>query len=417
MSVDSISLDERLRSSLISPSLRSKERCPLDKLSHHATAIMSIVYSVFSGVFVFLLAYGFSHPLIILGMVFSLLIVSITAVLVLCRCWHEFNHPLPSGFRFVLEKNYPRVICDFLFDNLLTLKELRALLLCLSSGGLDMLPEDCKERVTALDFERVQLACRGVQIPDLETLLLRNCPLYFINKFIQPGSRELPAEEQIEPEIYWMNRLGLSDLNLIAFHPCVWLLAHIVSEEEYTTLLEHARYSTWHRVQDLVQWIHLRMRQSLEDMTEDENRTWLLESLNQAPTAWLLALCKHGVSWAQLQLFRDVDCDLSIFLQAFDRARVSGVLMELILVVSRYIDEENIEHFDPQIALLTLTEWMDYYYRDDQCIYGLHKGVLQFFNKRSRHTLQKCNLSRAHLNYSILNKDTGDRFLKWVDAQ
>ncbi len=58
------------------------------------------------------------------------------------------------------------------------------MLLYLSSGNFDMLPEDCKERVTALDFERLQIACNGVEILDLETLLFRNCPLYFINKFI-----------------------------------------------------------------------------------------------------------------------------------------------------------------------------------------------------------------------------------------
>nr|WP_244201086.1 hypothetical protein [Chlamydia buteonis] len=42
MSVDSIPLDGRLPASLISLSLRSKEHCRLDKLSHHAMAITSI---------------------------------------------------------------------------------------------------------------------------------------------------------------------------------------------------------------------------------------------------------------------------------------------------------------------------------------------------------------------------------------
>ncbi|AFS20760.1 hypothetical protein B598_0681 [Chlamydia psittaci GR9] len=417
MSGDSISLDGRLRSAWISLSLRSKEHCPLDKLSHHAAAITSIVYSVFSGVFVFLLAYGFSHPLIIFGLVLSLCIVGITSVLALRRFLHELHHPLPSGFRRVLEKNYPRVICDLVFDHALNLKELRALLLCMSSGNFDLLPEECKGRVTAGDFERLHIACHGVQIPDLETLLLRNCPLYFINKFIQLGPRELPEAEHMEPEIYWVNRVGLSDVNLTAFHPCVWLLAHIVSQEEYITLLEHARHSTWNSIQDLVNAIRLRMNHSLEGMTEDENFTSLLACLNQAPAAWLLAFCKHGVSWEQLQLFKDVDCDLSLFLHTFDKSRVSGVLMELMLVVCRYIDEENIENFDPKIALLTLTEWMNYYYRDDQRMYGLHKGALQFFNKRSRHMLQQRNLSREHLNYYMLNKDTGDRFLKWIYSE
>ncbi len=80
-----------------------------------------LVYSVFSGVFVFLLAYGFSHPLIILGLVLSLFIVGITAVWVLRRCLHELQHPLPSGFLCLLEKHYPRVICDLVFDNTFTL--------------------------------------------------------------------------------------------------------------------------------------------------------------------------------------------------------------------------------------------------------------------------------------------------------
>ncbi|WP_157850887.1 DUF1389 domain-containing protein [Chlamydia caviae] len=388
-------------------------RCVMDTLRKNALAITGIFCFVCAVSFLSLVIYGFSHPLLVMGLALSLVIVGVTAALALCHAIRELKHPLPSGFRSLIEESYPKIIHDLVFSKTLNFQEFRAVLLGLSSGNFNFPSEDCKNRVESFGLERLQQACEGIQLPELENILLKNCPLCLINKFIHLGPREYPDAERMEPTVYWVNRAGLSDINQTAFHPFVWLLARLISEEEYGMLSQHARNNTWGEVRNFVEELDVRFRTYLENKTIEgfERRgSWLLEDFNKSRTPWLLALCKHGITWKQLQLFKDIECRQLGFLHAFDTSRVGGILMELLLITSPYLDEENPENFDPKIALLTLKEWMHFYHYDSHRVYGFHKGTLEFFNKHSKHNLQKQKLSSSHLHYYLIDPNTGVRY-------
>ncbi|WP_375793185.1 DUF1389 domain-containing protein [Chlamydia sp. 12-01] len=393
----------------------------IGKKTHHAIDTLHKNTLAIAGIFCFIcvvsllsvVIYGFSHPLLVIGLALSLVVVGVTAALALRHTMRELNHPLPSGFRSLIGKAYPKIIHDLVFSKALNLQEFRAVLLGLSSGNFNFPSEDCKNRVKSFGLERLQKACEGIALPNLEKILLKHCPLYFINKFIHLGSREFPEAEHMEPTVYWVNRVGLSDINQTAFHPFVWLLARLISEEEYSVLCQHARNSTWGEVHSLVEELYRRFRMYLENKTIkgfERRGSWLLEDFNKSRASWLLALCKHGITWEQLQLFKNVECRQLSFLHTFDTSRIGGMLMELLLIVSPYIHEENTENFDPKIALLTLKEWMHFYHHDSHRVYGFHKGTLEFFNKHSKHNLQKPKLSSSHLHYYLIDPNTGVRY-------
>ncbi|MEF9520118.1 DUF1389 domain-containing protein [Chlamydia crocodili] len=393
--------------------LGKKTRGVLDTLCKHAITITGIFCLICAVSLLSVVIYGFAHPLLVTGVALSLVIVGIVSALALRYAMRELKHPLPSGFRSLIKETYPQIIYDLVFTKALTFREFRAVVSGLSSGNFHFPSEDCKNRVESFGFERLQKACEGVMLPNLEKILLKNCPLYLINKFIHLGPIEFPEAEHMEPTVYWVNRVGLSDINQTAFHPFVWLLARLTSEEEYNILCQHARDNTWRDVRSLVEALYTRFRMYLENENVkgfERRESWLLEDLNGSRAPWLLALCKHGITWEQLQLFKDIECCQLSFLHTFDTSRVGGILMELLLVVSQYINEENIKDFDPHITLLTLKEWMHFYRHDSHRLYGFHKGVLEFFNKHSKHNLQKPKLSSFHLHYYLMDPNTGVRY-------
>ncbi|XPI21411.1 DUF1389 domain-containing protein [Chlamydia crocodili] len=60
--------------------------------------------------------------------------------------------------------------------------------------------------------------------------------------------KEFPEAANIDPEMYWVSPIGLSDHADIALHPFIWILARVISKEEYETLLHHAQNLCKHGV-------------------------------------------------------------------------------------------------------------------------------------------------------------------------
>ncbi|WP_434694534.1 DUF1389 domain-containing protein [Chlamydia crocodili] len=58
------------------------------------------------------------------------------------------------------------------------------------------------------------MACGEVDLLDLEDLLPIHCPFYLI----QLGPREFPELEELDPPIYSLSRLSLSDSLDTVFH-------------------------------------------------------------------------------------------------------------------------------------------------------------------------------------------------------
>ncbi|WP_434678287.1 DUF1389 domain-containing protein [Chlamydia crocodili] len=292
---------------------------------------------------------------------------------------------------------------------------MRAVILGLSSGTFTFPSIACQEKVERFGLERLQKGCEGIELPDLEKILLKNCPFYFVNKFIQLGPKEFPEAENMDPVLYWVSRTGFSSTCNTVFDPNVWLLANVVTQEEYEMLLIHAKNSTWDQVRETFVRGELRNRIEALIVTADvEHFDTQRESLKLCVGGlgftWLLYLCKHGVCWEQLQLFREIECRHINFISMFDVSSRSMVTTRLIYSIASYIDENK--EFDPFIALITWEEWINEYENNkNNRRWRFFDGTTKFVNKQSKRVL-KYNQVPETPSYSIDSR-TGKRTLDY----
>ncbi|WP_375793183.1 DUF1389 domain-containing protein [Chlamydia sp. 12-01] len=379
----------------------------LDTLYKNSLLISSICCLLLSAVFTTLVAFGIAQPIIITCLVISFILSGILLALILHRCaTRDLRLPIPSGFRYIIRKHFPKVLYDLVVEKGITLQELRVVLSGLHSGCFTFPSDEYREKVEEFGLERLQKACEGIELPDLEELLVKHCPFYFMNKFIQLGSKEFPAAENMPPSIYWFSRMGLSDRLDTVCHPYVWILAQVISQDEYETLLLHAKKGTWFAVKDLVKTVINKIRMEMGNMSLDASWVEIEALFTCIKLPWLLYVCKHGVSWRQLQLFKEIRYDDVTFLNKINRLEGIINLMKLMITIVPYIDE-NRKGFDPYIALLTWDELGEDKKR------ASYDGIVDFLNSRSKNHLTKQIISNIPC-YSY-DPITGDRKSKrWL---
>ncbi|WP_434694518.1 DUF1389 domain-containing protein [Chlamydia crocodili] len=320
----------------------------------------------------------------------------------------DMRHSLPSGFRSVIKKEFPAAVYDLVVQERLTLQELRAVILGLSSGTFTFPSIACQEKVERFGLERLQKGCEGIELPDLEKILLKNCPFYFVNKFIQLGPKEFPEAENMDPEMYWVSPTGLADSPDIALHPFIWILARVISKEEYETLLCHAQNNTWNEVSNLTKEIKSRVKNSLKEY--DVSGLGVKRTSLMVGSPWLLRLCKHGVCWNQLQLFNEVSSQSINLLNAFDYSFRGLNLQRLLFVTSSRLKEDS-QDFDPGIALLTSEEWIKEYEKNrDKDDWKPFNGTIDLLNKRGKKIFIELDNEGLPVVFRYdMNKSTGER--------
>ncbi|CAG9045833.1 hypothetical protein NVRI1_00163 [Chlamydia abortus] len=390
------------------------QTCIADSLRKHALAIGNSVFLALITTFATLMICGLTQPIIILGLVISIILLGVSFGLwIYRRDTFKLKPSIPQGFASIIQHEFPSVIHDFVVRERVSLQELRAVISGLSSGDFVFPSHKCQEKVERFGLERLQAACEGRHLPDLEKLLLKNCPLYFLGKFIDLGSREFPSAEGMEPEVYWVCRTGLSSCLDTAFHHYTWLFARVVSESEYQSLFNHAHHGTWNEAQPIVESIRSRLLGILPHEFVDSfhvDRGWVSCCLTTYPLDWLLFLCKHGVSWEQLQLLQEVECQHMVFLSLFNEENGGMNLSRLMLATYPYIHQEGPE-FDSSLALLTWDEWIhDYEKNKESPTRHCYNQTLSFFNKRSNKGLVE-RRSLSHIPIYSLNRTTGERTL------
>ncbi|AFS28195.1 membrane protein [Chlamydia psittaci NJ1] len=393
---------------------RKAQTCIADSLRKHAFAIANSVFLALITTFATLMICGLTQPLIILGLVISIILLGVSCGLLIYRGDKlKLKPSIPQGFASIIQREFPSVIYDFVVQGKLSLQELRAVISGLSSGNFVFPSHKCQEKVEKFGLKRLQAACQGIDLPDLEKLLLKSCPLYFMGKFIDLGSRELPNAEGMEPEVYWVCRTGLSSCLDTAFHHYPWLFSRVVSESEYQSLLNHAHNNTWNEAQPIVEGIRSRLIAVLPHVFVDSfhvDHSWVSCCLNTYQWDWLLFLCKHGVSWEQLQLLKEVECRDMVFLSLFNEANGGMNLARLMLVTYPYMHQEGSE-FDSSLALLTWDEWIDHYEQNKESpTWHFYDQTLAFLNKSSNRELVE-RLSLSHIPIYSLNRTTGERTL------
>ncbi|MEF9497452.1 DUF1389 domain-containing protein [Chlamydia sp. 04-14] len=393
---------------------RSTTPCITDKLHKCALAVASLVFLALSATFTAFIILGLTHFSIVLGLIISLALSGVMLTS-LYRLYHPCREklPIPSGFLSVIKQEFPQVVYDLTIQERLTLQELRAVISGLSSGTFTFPSEACQVKLERFGLERLQQACADIKLPDLENLLVKHCPLYFIKTFIQIGPREFPEAENLDPEVYWLSRTGLTHRLDTAFHHYIWIFSKVISKSEYETLLDHAQNNTWDQAYPMVEEIRTRLigrvpNESVEYFYVD--RAWLSHCFSQFSLEWLLYLCKHGVSWGQLQLIGQVECRDMIFLSMFNDANGGMNLIELILSIYPHIQEDH-DEFDASITLLTWDEWIDDYEKHKEDFgWRFYDRTITFLNERRGESLIRKEL--PHIPIYSIDSATGTKILE-----
>ncbi|AAP05378.1 DUF1389 domain-containing protein [Chlamydia caviae] len=386
-------------------------RCPVDKLCKNALRVGSVFCLALSMAFAIALICVAAQPALIICLVISLVLTLVLLAISLRRyIRREFGPSLPEGFLSIIKKEFPVSIYELVVQERLTLQELRVVISGLSSGVFTFPSKKCREKLERFGLERLQSACEGIQLPDLEKILLKNCPLYLLSKFIQLGPKEFPESVNLPPEVYWLSRLGLSSSYVVFFNFHNWVLSQVVTKEEYEILLKHAKDSTWDQIKDLTENLRLRVREGVDNyfVEQDGLTKGMLRSLIGG--SWLLYLCKHGVCWEQLQLLKELDCSSVGLMDEFEMSRRRACLMKSYFSISPYANESDVEAFDPHLILFTFREWKkgldSHKYKKDFYIYDCTMALLR---KRSQNTLRECNTNRdiPCLPERNINRETG----------
>ncbi|WP_348664133.1 DUF1389 domain-containing protein [Chlamydia vaughanii] len=194
-------------------------------------------------------------------------------------------------------------------------------------------------------------------VENLDCLLIRYCPFYFVSKFIELGSKESADKENLSPEMYWTSPLGFAEERHSIFDPCVWLLFQVMTKGEYQKLLSHAEGNTWGKAARLIRSLQKRMEDKLENL--DPECQHLFQEVSEvkeriASTRWILHLCKHKPNWYQVELFRQVDISAPSFF--FDYEERVGGLSGMIGAIYPLINEGDIS-CDINLTLLTWKAW------------------------------------------------------------
>ncbi|WP_348662751.1 DUF1389 domain-containing protein [Chlamydia vaughanii] len=263
--------------------------------------------------------------------------------------------PIPGDVLNVIEQAFPKCIRDLCVSQRLKIQEFRQVLQGVGSGDFSSLPADVRGKVDAFGKERLIAGCQNLQLPNLDSVLTKHCPLFFLNKFVQLGSRDIPEAEGLTPEVYWTGRASLLGKEL-AVDACGWLYASVVTQNEHQLLTDNARGHTWDQVQNTVEQVGRRMRDKLGTIDDSLVNKGALRQTLGFPYK-LLSITQHGMSWEQLLLLKEVGIGNCNFLQENEyKGRYGWNLARTMKAVSPYIDEGYEANYDPDIALMTWTK-------------------------------------------------------------
>lgn len=252
---------------------------------------------------------------------------------------------LPKPFLSILRKLYPEAIYNFCVERQVTIWELESVLAALMAGDLNVTSAEARDKVEAFGWQDLQRECPIDRLPDLESVLIQNCPWQFILKFVSLGKKSVPKEMELVPELYW-TQYGENHI----FNHFTWLFSHVVSQEEYEQLLLHVEEERIHSSQEgLLKSLAERMKKLSDTTPSDlskEQKEELKECIVCDPRGLLFYLLRLHVNWEQIQLFKQLSFDCAYIFSLYSFT-VEEVINEL---------REGSPEYDPELALLT---WED----------------------------------------------------------
>ncbi|WP_348662729.1 phage holin family protein [Chlamydia vaughanii] len=329
-------------------------RIVINSLREYAAAIASVALTLISIAIVIAVACGGTHPAVILVAVAGIAIAGVLGYFALSSLASREKSPIPELFLEEIKGEYGEVIYTFIVLEKLTIQELRSVMAWCASQYTSELKESARAKLEHYGLEKIKnVVDQQRPLYPFEDFLIRICPFYFVQRFIELGDPRVPAERDMTPVDYWTASLGFSESAYTVFDTRSWMFAKVVTKDEYLQLRRFMRNGTWEQAGELVLTIQRRMLKMLQKV----NDTDLFEqngdpSENIKDSGWFYRFLSHKISWKQVQLFQKVDIVSMGVLegQSFD------VYIE---EVYPYLDEEDEESYDHSIALTCVSDLFD----------------------------------------------------------
>ncbi|QVE49070.1 DUF1389 domain-containing protein [Chlamydia crocodili] len=318
---------------------------------------------------------------------------------------------MPEGFKEVLKENYPHAFCDFIQKNQLTIQETRLLLHSLDEAGEDQdiyfhkylgtFPKKLKIALNKYGISKFIGDLQQREFISLDTVLTRNCPIYWLKKFIEIApkfpTRELTNPSREEIASYWLGKVGGCRNAQTIFLKNTYLIAQKISREDFDTCCLYVRNEDWeneeleaikHRISETCLEVG---RGGDEDVGIDVTR--FFKGIQNS----LLELCIHGVSWEQLCLIKSLDFENWDLLCALDGNK-QGVRKFAVPCLGEVSDEKH-HLYEPLISLLTWKDFDDLGLKKESIFMGEIRNpenrLLKYFSRQSRY----------HISIDLFNQE------------
>ncbi|WP_375793426.1 DUF1389 domain-containing protein [Chlamydia sp. 12-01] len=276
---------------------------------------------------------------------------------------------IPQGIKEIFKEEYLPTFHDFIEKNKLTIQEIRVLLDALRnsrrSGDVsfhkytEVFPKKLKTALNKYGISRFLEGMEQSDLIDLDSVLIKNCPLYWLKKFIQAApefpTKELVGQSYDEIASYWLGRSGCCKNAETIFSENTHLIAKEISREDFELVSLHIQNNNWkneeldsvkHKISEACLEIK---KQHLEGNAVIDVAGFLKGIENS-----LLELCVHGVSWEQLCLINSMDFEDWNLLCALDENK-QGVRRFAVPCLGDISDEKH-HLYEPMISLMT---WQD----------------------------------------------------------
>ncbi|WP_348662721.1 DUF1389 domain-containing protein [Chlamydia vaughanii] len=317
----------------------------LEGVQKHAYAIASVALIIIATVVTAIVACGIVHPAVIAVAVVGILAAGIAGYFAVSSICPDAKTPIPKGFLEEIRYCYGDVMYNFIVKKGVTIHELRVVMRWVNSGFSTQLRGSAKIKAESFGLNKLKNDARKEYRPLFDDFLVQNCPAYLMRRFVALGDPQLPQEKGMSPERYWTSPLGFVDDTYTAFDTRTWLLAQVMTKEEYTLLSEFTKNGLWHQTTAVISDLQTRMLNRLEHVP-----TWQLFKENGDPIEninddrWFRRLFDHGVSWAQIQMLGKIDI---MFLGLFEGIPLEGYDEKLLTAFN-----ESNENYDHEEALI-----------------------------------------------------------------
>ncbi|CAG9046643.1 hypothetical protein NVRI1_01008 [Chlamydia abortus] len=353
----------------------------------------------------------------------------VTAQIIIKYSQPKYKH-IPFGFRYVIKSEFPKVFFDLVTKQDLKLANFRELLIyihdCRESqetslrNHLHKLSPQLKKILEDFGVDNLDSEVNGQHLPSLDNLLIENCPLYWMKRFIELGNKNV-LRENLEKYnrgysgIYWFCELDAIRQSVTprTEHGTIFLLqsyglAQELRHEEYVFLMDQVKNHTWdHRqVTAVVDRLLINAQGDYSRYMGEKDKVELLSELRVTFTEesikeLIFRICSHGISWEQLQLIRSTSLASWQFLCWLDQSAPHGGIRILARSFLGDFISENSLRYESNIALATYSECKNvsrYKSLMNQKTSQAWKTICYYFNHRMKFHEKLEDIEEAYLN-------------------